>query len=115
MAKMSIHPERGDLDKMVKKPASVQRELAEARRVLGRVMIPLAAGDVTIADVDAVAVFAHAMVDKLALSSARGREGWQRCSVDVLWQMLRVLVEKGDPVDVANLAMMIWHNAKRAA
>lgn len=34
------HPERGDLDKMSKKPASVQRELAEARRIISRVIIP---------------------------------------------------------------------------
>lgn len=36
----TLHPERGDLDKMIKKPASIQRELAEARRILSRVIVP---------------------------------------------------------------------------
>lgn len=40
MSQTSGHPERGDLDKMTKKPASVQRELAEARRILSRVIVP---------------------------------------------------------------------------
>jgi hypothetical protein len=43
------HPERGNLDKMHKKPTSVQRELEEARRVLSRVIIP-PAEDATNAD-----------------------------------------------------------------
>jgi hypothetical protein len=34
------HPERGDLDKMTKKPLSVQRELEAARRIISRVIIP---------------------------------------------------------------------------
>lgn len=36
----TTHPERGDLDKMTKKPQSVQRELEEARRIVNRVIIP---------------------------------------------------------------------------
>ena len=36
----TIHPERGDLDKMTKKPASVRRELEEARRIVSRVIVP---------------------------------------------------------------------------
>ncbi len=58
----------------------------------------------------AVNSFAQAMADKMSRSRAKGREGWQTCSVDVLWTMLREHVEKGDPVDVACLAMMIHHN-----
>ena len=50
---------------------------------------------------------------KMAASRAKGRGGWQTCPVDVLWRMLREHVEKGDPVDVANLAMMIHHNSHR--
>ncbi len=38
--------------------------------------------------------------------------GWQKCSVEELWDMLRYHVTKGDPVDVANLAMMIYHNSR---
>ena len=58
----------------------------------------------------AVNLFAYAMMRKLAASRAKGRGGWQRCTTADLWMMLREHVEKGDPVDVANLAMMIWHN-----
>jgi hypothetical protein len=36
----TIHPDRGDLDKMTKKPASVQRELEEARRIVSQVIVP---------------------------------------------------------------------------
>lgn len=61
----------------------------------------------------AVNAFARAMTDKMARSRAKGRGGWQSCAVQDLWQMLREHVEKGDPVDVANLAMMIWHNAQK--
>jgi hypothetical protein len=42
MNETTEHPERGDLDKMHKKPASVLRELEEARRIVGRVIIPTA-------------------------------------------------------------------------
>jgi hypothetical protein len=66
-------------------------------------------------DDQAVSIFATAMRDKMAKSQAKGRGGWQSCTVDDLWKMLRSHVEKGDPVDVANLAMMIWHNERAAA
>ena len=36
----TIHAERGDLDRMTKKPATVQCELAEARRIVSRVIVP---------------------------------------------------------------------------
>ena len=57
----------------------------------------------------AVDAFAVAMKAKMAVSRAKGRSGWQTCPASVLWQILREHVEKGDPVDVANLAMMIEH------
>ena len=66
-------------------------------------------------DDNAVAVFSRAMRDKMETSRAKGREGWQTCPVDALWEMLHEHVSKGDPVDIANLAMMIWHNQKRSA
>jgi len=50
-------------------------------------------------------------IEKMALSRTKGRDGWQTCPVDLLWQMLREHVDKGDPVDVANLAMMIHHRS----
>ena len=61
-------------------------------------------------DDTAVKLFAVAMKQKMALSRAKGREEWRKCSTDELWEMLREHVTKGDPVDVANIAMMIWHN-----
>lgn len=66
-------------------------------------------------DDDAIDTFANAMRDKMALSRAKDRDGWRACPVDVLWQMLREHVEKGDPVDVANFAMMIHLNADGGA
>jgi hypothetical protein len=60
-------------------------------------------------DYIAVDMFALAMKEKLDASRAKGRSGWEECSPDDLWKMLREHVEKGDPRDVANLAMMIWH------
>ncbi len=66
-------------------------------------------------DDDAIDAFANAMREKMALSRTKGRDGWQTCPVDLLWQMLREHVDKGDPVDVANLAMMIHHRSAGAA
>ena len=66
-------------------------------------------------DDDAIDTFANAMRDKMALGRAEGREAWQTCPVDVLWHRLREHVEKGDPVDVATLAMMIHHHSSRRA
>jgi hypothetical protein len=58
----------------------------------------------------AVDRFAAAMKAKLAQKRAEGRGGWDRkdeCSAEFLAELLRRHVEKGDPVDVANLAMML--------
>lgn len=61
---------------------------------------------------DALAVdrFAIAMKAKLAQKRAEGRGGWDNkdeCSAEFLSQLLREHVEKGDPIDVANFAMML--------
>jgi hypothetical protein len=64
-------------------------------------------------DDSAVIQFAEAMRLKMDISRAKGRNGWPTVSVHDLWLMLRGHVEKGDPIDVANLAMMIWHNSKK--
>ncbi|WP_375058368.1 hypothetical protein [Zobellella sp. DQSA1] len=58
----------------------------------------------------AVDAFAGAMKDKLAASRSKGRSGWddpEQCSVEYLANLLVEHVAKGDPVDVANLAMML--------
>lgn len=67
---------------------------------------------VALTDDTAVTQFAYAMRSKMEVSRNKGRGGWQTCQTAVLWQALRDHVEKGDPVDVANLAMMIWHNER---
>ena len=59
-------------------------------------------------DDDAVDMFAKAMKDKLAKARAKGRSGWQTCTPDLLSQMLREHVDKGDPRDVANFCMFLW-------
>lgn len=58
----------------------------------------------------AVDRFAAAMKSKLAKKRAEGRGGWEdkeQCGASFLSQLLREHVEKGDPLDVGNLAMML--------
>ena len=58
----------------------------------------------------AVDAFAREMKAKLAASRAKGRSGWDdraKCTDDNLSVLLREHVEKGDPIDVANFAMML--------
>lgn len=58
----------------------------------------------------AVDDFCVVMKEKMAKSRAKGRGGWDdplECSISYLSELLRDHVEKGDPVDVANLATMI--------
>ncbi|WP_395451153.1 hypothetical protein ACHMW7_16000 [Aminobacter sp. UC22_36] len=57
----------------------------------------------------AVDRFAAVMKAKLAKKREEGRGGWEgpACNAEILSIMLRKHVEKGDPVDVANLAMML--------
>jgi hypothetical protein len=67
-------------------------------------------------DNDAVDAFAAAMKDKLEKKRAAGYWGWEdpvRCSNAHLVQLLREHIEKGDPVDVANFAMMIHQRGER--
>lgn len=61
----------------------------------------------------AVDAFANAMKAKLAKKRAEGRGGWQACDAAYLSELLRGHVEKGDPVDVANLSMMLHQNGQR--
>lgn len=58
----------------------------------------------------AVDRFAVAMKAKLAQKRDEGRGGWENkleCSAEILSDMLRDHTYKGDPVDVANFAMML--------
>lgn len=56
--------------------------------------------------------FAAAMKAKMAHARAEGRDGWadpHQCETRDLARALRFCVLKGDPVDVANYAMMLYH------
>ncbi len=59
----------------------------------------------------AVDRFAAEMKRKLAAAREKGRAGWndpKQCSQADLSGDLRIHTSKGDPVDVANFAMMLW-------
>lgn len=61
-------------------------------------------------DDEAVQFFATKMKYKMGASRAKGRSGWDdpvACPTDFLQRMLAEHVYKGDPVDVANIAMML--------
>ena len=62
-------------------------------------------------DNEGVARFTKAMRLKLAKKRREGRGGWQtpQCVDGKLWEMMINHVKKGDVVDVATLAMMIWN------
>lgn len=63
----------------------------------------------THSDDEAVNRFADAMREKMRISREEyGREGWEQMSDGELSKRLADAVTKGDPVDVANYAMMIW-------
>lgn len=60
----------------------------------------------------AVDLAAVAMKGKMAACRIKGRSGWNDpllCSAASLRAMLREHVEKGDPVDVLNIAMMLFN------
>ena len=85
-----------------------------ARRLLAHMLAKAAAPTAPAGEQDpddtAVDRFAAAMKAKLAKKRAEGRSGWDdkgRCSQEFLSRLLRDHVGKGDPVDVANLAMML--------
>lgn len=68
------------------------------------------------ADDLAVDRFASAMKEKLARKRKEGREGWddkEDCSDLWLSTLLREHVEKGDPLDVGNFAMMLHQRGER--
>ncbi len=60
--------------------------------------------------------FAVAMKGKLAKKRAEGFGGWNdlnQCTAQCLSEQLRKHVEKGDPVDVGNIAMMLHQRGER--
>ncbi|WP_177314476.1 hypothetical protein [Burkholderia ubonensis] len=85
---------------------------ALAAYLRGHDRAPADAGEAREPHSDDVAVdsFAAVMKHKLALARDKGRGGWETCSPADLSRMLREHVEKGDPRDVANFCMMLWHH-----
>lgn len=68
-------------------------------------------------DQDAVRRFAMAMESKMSIARGRGRSGWDdpaQCPIDLLQDLLRGHLLKGDPVDVANFCMMLWNRGAEA-
>lgn len=60
-------------------------------------------------DDSAIFLFAFAMSEKMEKKREVYRDDeWRRVPISELWEMLREHVEKGDPVDIANFAMMIY-------
>ncbi|ANO57436.1 all-alpha NTP pyrophosphatase-like protein [Pseudomonas phage AN14] len=75
--------------------------------------------DVTAEYIDnqGVADFADAMRRKLEKKRAEGRGGWHdpdQCQLDTLAVMLLDHLEKGDPVDIGNFAMMLYNRGDGA-
>ena len=66
-------------------------------------------------DDQAVDRFAQAMKEKMAAAREKGRHGWQFSDSTYLSKLLREHVEKGDPRDVANFCMMLWHHQSAIA
>lgn len=69
-------------------------------------------------DDQAVDRFAAAMKAKLAQKRAEGRGGWEdpeQCTGAFLSRLLVEHVEKGDPLDVGNFAMMLHQRGERIA
>lgn len=59
--------------------------------------------------------FVEAAKAKMAEKRAEGRGGWDdptQCNVQDLATLLVELVERGDPVNIANVCMMIWNRAQ---
>lgn len=90
-------------------PATLPREAAKVVMETG--LLPDTAQPLLLHPDDAaVDRFAAAMKAKLASARAKGRSGWEdkaQCQQESLALDLRKHVHKGDPVDVANFAMML--------
>ena len=62
--------------------------------------------------------FADAMKEKMAKQRTKGYSGWENTAsfpADRLQQLLAEHVNKGDPVDVGNYAMMLWNRGEKTA
>jgi hypothetical protein len=71
-------------------------------------------GTPALEETDRIAVdqFAAAMKLKLSRKSKEGKQGWKEASAEHLSRLLCEHIRKGDPVDVANFAMMLHQNGQ---
>lgn len=110
---MTVSPEKiaemrhWDRDELAAKVVSLEGEIDTLRSQLSGIT-----DETSSAHPDDLAVdrFAAAMKTKLAQKRAEGRGGWDRkdeCTAEFLSELLRGHVEKGEPVDVGNFAMML--------
>lgn len=89
--------------------------IVECRAIEARYLSALEPTPAAHPDDAAVDRFATAMKAKLAKKRADGRGGWEgaTCTSSILSELLREHVEKGDPLDVGNLAMMLHQRGER--
>ena len=59
--------------------------------------------------------FGKEMRAKLLEKSLQGYGGWETCTPERLEKMLREHLKKGDMVDVANFALMLWALSNKGA
>jgi hypothetical protein len=94
-----------------------RRDVSDLLKRIGSILYaaPQSSQPVEAGESDDLAVdrFAAAMKEKMAAARAKGRGGWEKCSPEYLTFLLREHVEKGDPRDVANFCMMLWHHESR--
>ena len=86
--------------------------LNEVRRTRDALLVAAEQQPAPHPDDDAVDRFAAAMKAKLNENRREGRGGWQSMTAEQLSALLHEHVRKGDPVDVANLAMMLHQNGQ---
>lgn len=98
---------RSEVEKLCTRGQSEAGELVSRSSILALIdLMPSASHP----DDIAVDRFAASMKAKLAKKREEGRGGWDNpdeCSIAFLSELLREHVNKGDPVDVGNLSMMI--------
>ncbi|MGZ0007140.1 hypothetical protein [Burkholderia gladioli] len=108
------YPEEGatKLDSSIAQPEQCEHDYVRSDRVCIECGETPATAEAREPHADDVAVdeFAIEMKAKMAAARAKGRSGWETLAPADLSRMLREHVEKGDPRDVANFSMMLYHH-----
>ena len=95
-----------DVAELEDENAALQAECDRLTAMLGPIEHP---------DDIAVDGFAKAMKDKLAKKREEGRSGWEDADPQWLAALLVGHVQKGDPVDIANFCMMLYHHGDKTS